>query len=64
MSTNKTNFSDKMKQLEEIVAWFDSDEVDLDSAVEKFEEGTKLAKELKSEINKIENKVKKLQAEA
>jgi exodeoxyribonuclease VII small subunit len=64
MSSKQATFTEKMKELEEIVAWFDSGEVDLDQAVEKFERGTALAKELKADISTIENKVKKLQSEA
>jgi exodeoxyribonuclease VII small subunit len=63
MSKNDKSFNTKMKELEEIVAWFDSSEVDLDKAVEKFERGTQLAKELKADISEIENRVKVLQAE-
>jgi len=59
----KNSFAEKMNELEAIVAWFDSSEVDLDQAVEKFERGTILAKELKADISEIENKVKVLQAE-
>lgn len=61
MSTN--NFEAKMKELEEIVAWFDSADVNLDQALEKFERGTKLAKELKANISDVENKVRKLQGQ-
>ena len=63
MSSKNDTFADKMKELEAIVAWFDSGEVNLDQAVEKFERGTVLAKELKADISTIENKVKTLQAE-
>lgn len=62
-SIKKGDFSSKMAELEAIVAWFDSGEVNLDQAVEKFERGSALAKELKSDISDIENKVKKLQAD-
>jgi len=64
MSSKNDSFASKMQELEEIVAWFDSSEVNLDQAVEKFERGTKLAKELKADISEIENKVKILQTEA
>ena len=63
MSKNDQSFAQKMKELESIVEWFDGAEVDLDKAVEKFERGTSLAKELKADISQIENKVKVLQAE-
>ncbi len=63
-SSKKGDFTSKMAELEAIVAWFDSGEVNLDEAVAKFERGSVLAKELKSDISDIENKVKKIQAQA
>lgn len=63
MSKTNPTFADKIKQLQEIVDWFDSNEVDLDKAVEKFELGAKLAKELKTDISQLENKIKIIQAQ-
>ena len=62
-SKKEQTFKEKIKQLEDIVAWFDSEDVDLDEAVEKYEQGAKLAKELKADISGIENKVRKIQAQ-
>ena len=39
----KNNFEDTIKQLEEIVKELESDELDLDSYVEKFEKGMQLS---------------------
>lgn len=63
MSKTNPTFADKIKQLQEIVDWFDSNEIDLDEAVEKFELGAKLAKELKTDISQLENKIKIIQAQ-
>lgn len=64
MSTNNKDvtFSDKMAELEAIVAWFDEDHVDIDASLQKFERGMKLATELKDHLEKAEIKVKKIQA--
>ena len=44
MAGNKT-ISEKIKELEKATDWFYSDEFELDKAVEKYEETTKLAKD-------------------
>lgn len=42
------NYADKKEQLDEIVSWFDQEDIDFDQASEKFA----LAQKLISEINK------------
>ena len=61
MSAKKSNFiQDKMKQLEEIVAWFESENVDIDEALAKYETGLKLANELQADIKSTKNKFVKI----
>lgn len=54
---SETDFGQKLKELEEITDWFESDKVDLNQALEKFERGMSLASELKGELTQIENRV-------
>ncbi len=54
------NFEEKMKIREEIVKILEDDNTPLDVAIEKFEEGMLLLKELKEYLNKAEEKIKKL----
>ncbi|HSX41181.1 MAG TPA: exodeoxyribonuclease VII small subunit [Candidatus Saccharimonadales bacterium] len=60
---SETNdFGKKLKELESITAWFESEQVDLNEALAKFERGMQLAGELKQELQTIENRVEKIKA--
>ena len=66
----KNNFEDTIKQLEEIVKELESDELDLDSSVEKFEKGmqhskqcTKILEEAEKRITILINKDGEIQEE-
>lgn len=48
-------------ELEAIIAWFESEEADLDKAVDKYERGLLIAKELEKRLQVTENSVNKLQ---
>ena len=54
------NFSKDLAELEAIVAWFESDSLDLDEALVKFERGMELANTLKDYLVNVENKVTKI----
>lgn len=56
----KINFSKSYQELQKIVAWFEKEEVDLEEGIVKFEEGTKIVKDLKEYLEKMENKIKEL----
>jgi exodeoxyribonuclease VII small subunit len=58
--TTKTNFAKSYAELQELVVWFEREDVDLEEAIVKFEEGSKLVKELKAQIGTMENKIKEL----
>lgn len=60
---DKADFGVKMNKLEEIVDWFEQDQADMTESIKKFEEGMKLATELKKELKTLENKVEKVKAE-
>lgn len=59
-SEDQIDFAASLKELEEITAWFESEEVDLDQALVKFERGMELSAELKQHLNQVENKVEKI----
>ncbi len=61
MSEKKVSTQEKMKQLETIVEWFESDDVDIDEALQKYEEGLKLVNELQKDMKTSKNKFIKLQ---
>ena len=49
-----------MKELEEITAWFERPDVDLDQSLAKFERGLELSSTLKDYLQEVENKVEKI----
>lgn len=60
MPDKKFNFSKSYADLQKIVEWFESDEVDLEEGIKKFEDGLVIVKELKEYLGKMENKIKDL----
>lgn len=55
--SKKTSFADAFQELEEITAWFETADVDLDEGLKKFERGLELAQVCKSKLSEVENKV-------
>lgn len=49
-------------KLDEELAWFDGDNLDVDEAIAHYERALKLTKELEAYLKKAENKIKKLEA--
>lgn len=56
----KKTFSELQAELEGIIDWFESGNPDIDQAAEKYEQGLRLAAELKDRLEETENKVTKL----
>jgi exodeoxyribonuclease VII small subunit len=59
-SNDQFDFGAGLKELEEITAWFESEEVDLDEGLKKFERGMALAGQLRDHLAVIENRVEKI----
>lgn len=53
----KFDFTGGYKELEKIVAEFESREIDLEKDLPKFERGLKLASQLQKRLKEIENEV-------
>lgn len=51
------SFQKKMAQLEELINWFESDEVELEVAVKKYEQALALCKELEDHLKTAKNEV-------
>lgn len=58
--SKKANFAEAFKELEEIVRWFESSEVDLEEGLKKFERGLELAKKCRLRLAEVENKVTRI----
>lgn len=63
MTTKKITLQDKINNLEKLSNFFTNQEdLDLDEAVKKYEEASKLAIEIKKELTSIELKIKEIKA--
>ena len=49
------------QELDELLLWFDSETIDLDEALSKYENGKQLIVELETRLKKLENKIIKIQ---
>ncbi|MEY4744940.1 MAG: Exonuclease small subunit [Candidatus Parcubacteria bacterium] len=56
------NFGEAYKELEDIIGWFEREEVDLEEGLKKFERGLELAKGCKERLREVENKVVQIKA--
>ena len=50
------------KELEEIAAWFEKGEADIDKGLEKFERAMTIADALKKRLAMAENRIKEIQS--
>ncbi|MFH1712267.1 MAG: exodeoxyribonuclease VII small subunit [Patescibacteria group bacterium] len=58
MSTKKQpTFAEAYAELEKLTEWFETEEVDLDDGLKKFERGLELAQICKKQLAEVENKV-------
>lgn len=47
----------RLAELDEMVAWFEQDDVDIDEAIKKFDEVTALAASIKKDLAELDNKI-------
>lgn len=57
MSDKPKSLSDQMAELNELVAWFDQPDIDVDEALKKFDQGIKLTEAIKKQLAEAENKI-------
>lgn len=63
MATKKQpTFAEAYAELEDIAAWFETEDVDLDKGLERFERGVQLAKLCKERLSEVESRVKEIHA--
>ncbi len=46
-----------MDELEELIAWFERDDIELEEALTKFQASTELAVQIKNRLKLLENKI-------
>lgn len=54
---NKQTVQHKMQALTELVEWFDSENFQLEEAIEKFNQAQHLAKEIEDHLTSLKNEV-------
>jgi exodeoxyribonuclease VII small subunit len=60
--TNKLGVAGKIAQLDELVAWFDSDEFELERAIEKFKAAETLAADIEKDLKELKNSIEVVKA--
>lgn len=57
MSKPTKTVSQKMADLGELVSWFESDEFELETALDKYKEAEKLAGEIEKDLSELKNQI-------
>lgn len=57
MSTKSKTVSEKIASLNELVAWFESDQFVLEEAIEKFKQAEVLAKEIENDLLELKHTI-------
>lgn len=57
MSKQNETIAEKMARLNEMVAWFESDDFAIESAMGRFAEAEALAKEIETELSEMKNEI-------
>jgi exonuclease VII small subunit len=62
MSLKNNTITEKTAMLNELVAWFDSDEFELEQALDKFTAAEKLAGEIEHDLLALKNNIEIVKA--
>lgn len=54
---NDITIQEKIAKLDALVAWFDSDEFTLETALDKFKTAEQLAAEIEKDLNSLKNDI-------
>ena len=57
MSENSKTLKQLLAEFDEIVSWFDGDNIDVEMAIQKFKEGSKMADQIKKQLGEAKNKI-------
>ncbi len=52
-----SKISDKLARLDEMIAWFNSDDFSIETAIEHFRETKKLADEIELNLKEVKNEI-------
>ena len=56
-ASSKPTLQSQLAELDELLAWFDQPDLDIDQALQKFDQGVKLTEDIKQHLATFENKV-------
>lgn len=59
---NKLTIAEKTALLDSLVAWFDSDDFELEQALDKFAEAEKLAADIEADLLSLKNDIELVKA--
>lgn len=59
---NERSIAEKTAQLDELIAWFDGDDFELEKALDKFKEAERLAAEIEHDLMKLKNNIEVVKA--
>ena len=59
---NKLTIAEKTAQLDVLVAWFDSDDFELEQALDKFSAAEKLAADIEADLLSLKNDIEIVKA--
>jgi exonuclease VII small subunit len=59
---NNPTIAEKTAKLDELAAWFDSDDFELEQALDKFKEAEKIAAEIEHDLLALKNNVEVVKA--
>jgi exodeoxyribonuclease VII small subunit len=62
MSKTAKTYQQLKVELEEVLAWFEQEDVDVDKALEKHDQAEKLIAELQKYLDETEQKIKKIKS--
>lgn len=57
MSATNKSIQEKTNELAKMVSWFDSDEFELEAALDKFKQAEKLASEIGKDLTALKNEI-------
>lgn len=57
MSLKNKSIQEKTAELTKLVSWFDSDEFELELALDKFKEAEELATEIEHDLSTLKNEI-------
>lgn len=60
MTNSTKTYAQIRQELDQVLAWFEQDGLDVDQAIKQYDKAMALTKELEQYLKSAENKVKKL----